>query len=164
MPFMMKNKFNFNRKLTDNKIKACPVSHEQVDKRLIKTYSSIVLSALLICLIFDYHLFFYFITLDFAIRVFAGIKYSPLCNFLTRLFEVTSLQPVLVNAATKKIAAKAGLLFSVMISLSYFAGWFLTAKFFMFLFITAISLDLFFDYCLACKMESLYWNYFKRKK
>ncbi len=160
----MKNRFNFNQNLTGNKISACPISYEQVDKHLIKAYSSIVLIALLTCLFFDFHTLFYFITLDFAIRVFAGIKYSPLCNLLTRFFKVTALQPVLVNAGSKKIAAKVGLIFSIIISLSYFMGWIITAKIFILMFIIAIALDLFFDYCLACKMESFYLSYFKKKK
>ena len=160
----MKNRFDFNKNLTNNKTSACPVSYDQVDKHLIKAYSSIVLLALLTCLFFDYHTLFYFITLDFAIRVFAGIKYSPLCNILTRFFKVTALQPMLVNAGTKKIAAKVGLLFSILISISYFMGWIFAAKFLIVLFVIAIALDLFFDYCLACKMESLYLNYIKNRK
>ncbi len=159
----MKNTFNFDKNLTNNKISACPVSYEQVDKRLIKAYSSIVLISLLTCFFLDYHILFYFITLDFAIRVFAGIKYSPLCNILTRFFNITALQPILVNAGSKKIAAKVGLLFSILISLSYFMGWIFMAKLFIVFFITAIALDLFFDYCLACKMESIYLTYFKKK-
>lgn len=159
----MKNRFNFNKNLTSNKISACPISYDQVDKRLIKAYSSIVLISLLACLFLGYHTLFYFITLDFAIRVFVGIKYSPLCNILTRFFKVTAFQPVLVNAASKKIAAKVGLLFSILISISYIMGWILMAKLFIALFVIAISLDLFFDYCLACKMESLYLSYLKKK-
>ncbi len=145
-----------------NKITACPISYGQVDKRLIKAYSSIVFLSLLTCLFFDFHIFFYFITMDFAIRVFAGIKFSPLCNLLTRFFKVTALQPVLVNAGSKKIAAKVGLLFCILISVSYFMGWIIAAKIIISMFIIAIVLDLFFDYCLACKMESLYLTYFKK--
>ncbi len=159
---MMKKQFDFNKFRTDDKVYACPVSYEQVDKHLIKAYSSIVLIALVTCLFFDFHVLFYLITFDFAIRVIAGIKYSPLCNFLTRFFKVTALQPVLVNAGSKKMAAKVGLAFSVIISFSYFMGWIITAKIVISMFIFAIVLDLFFDYCLACKMESMYLSYFKK--
>ncbi len=160
----MKKHINYGNGVKGQKIEACPVSYQQVDKHLIKAYSSIVLVSLLVCLFFNYHFAFYFITLDFAIRVFAGIKYSPLCNLLTRAFKITALQPILVNAGSKKVAAKVGLLFSVIISISYLINWIFVAKLFIVMFIIAIALDLFFDYCLACKMESLYLTYFSKKK
>ncbi len=141
--------------------KACPVSYQRVDKHLIKAYSSIVLSVLLITLITGNHTGMYLITVDFLIRVFAGIKYSPLCNILTGLMKITPLKPLLVNAATKKIAAQVGLFFCIIICISHLSGWHLFAQIFTWLFAGAISLDLFFDYCLACKMQSLYLSYFK---
>ena len=158
----MKKYINYGNNNKGHKVEACPVSYQQVDKHLIKAYSSIVLISLLACLLLDYHIAFYFITLDFAIRVFAGIKYSPLCNILTRTFRMVELQPVLVNAASKKVAAKVGLFFSIVISVAYLFHWIFVAKLFIVMFIIAISLDLFFDYCLACKMESLYLTYFKK--
>ncbi len=158
----MKKHINLKNSVKGQKIEACPISYKQVDKHLIKAYSSIVLVSLLFCLFFDYHFAFYIITLDFVIRVFAGIKYSPLCNILTRSFRVVDLQPVLVNAGAKKTAAIVGLLFSVIISISYLMSWIFAAKLFIIIFIIAITLDLFFDYCLACKMESLYLTYLKK--
>ena len=158
--FKMNQQLNFNEK-SSYKVKSCPINYQQVDKHLIKLYSTIVLLVLIITLLTGNHLGIYLITIDFMIRVFAGIKYSPLCNILTKLMKVTPLKPLLVNAATKKIAAQVGLLFCVFICVFHLLGFVLLTKIFISLFIFAISLDLFFDYCLACKLQSFYLNYFK---
>lgn len=144
------------------KVEACPVSYDQVDKNLIKSYSTIVLLVLIASLVFNYQIGLYFISIDFVIRVFIGIKYSPLCTILTRTLHITPLKPLLVNAGSKKIAAQIGLLLSVLVNISYLLGWIMAAKMFSVIFIFAISLDLIFDYCLACKMQSLFMTYFKQ--
>ena len=145
------------------KVEACPISYTQVDKHLIKAYSSTVLLVLVASLIFNIHLGLYLISVDFIIRVFIGIKYSPLCTLLTRMLSITPLKPLLVNAGTKKIAAQVGLVFSVLINISYFLGWVIAAKLLSLMFVAAISIDLIFDYCLACKLQSFYLKYFGKK-
>jgi len=158
----MQSKFEFKKTTVSHKTKACPVSYEQVDKHLIKAYSSVVLLILLFTLITGNHVLMYFITIDFIIRVFAGIKYSLLCNLLTTSMKITSLKPVLVNAGAKKIAAQIGLFFCIFICGFHLAGWASAAKLFTLLFSTAIAIDLIFDYCLACKLQSLYLSYLKK--
>ncbi len=148
--------------MREKKVEACPISYTQVDKHLIKAYSSTVLLVLVASLIFDFHLGLYLISMDFMIRVFIGIKYSPLCTLLTRMLRITPLKPLLVNAGTKKIAAQVGLAFSVLINISYFMAWVIAAKLLSLMFIAAISVDLIFDYCLACKLQSLYLKFFQK--
>jgi len=161
----MKNHINYNNNLnTTNKVEACPVSYQQVNKNLVKAYSSIVLITLLYTLFSGNYWAMYLITLDFFIRVFAGIKYSPLCNFLTAFMKITPLKPVLVNAATKKIAARVGLIFALGIVIFHLLEMNMLSRIFQYMFIGAIALDLFFDYCLACKLQSLYLTYFKSNK
>ena len=142
--------------------KACPVSLEMIDKHLIKMYSSIVLAVLIFTLLTPYKFALYAISVDFFIRVFVGIKYSPLCKLLTYTLQITAIKPILVDSGRKKIAAQVGLLFSIIISTCCFLHFHVLEQIFIGLFITAILLDLLFDYCLACKMQSLYNKYFKK--
>ncbi|HFX18148.1 MAG TPA: DUF4395 domain-containing protein [Flavobacteriales bacterium] len=158
----MKNKFSFNTNNSNYKIEACPVSYDQVNKNLIKAYSSIVLITLAYTFFTGHYWAMYLISIDFMIRVFAGIKYSPLCNFLTASMKITPLKPILVNAGTKKIAAQVGLLFALGIVIFHLSDLDILANIFIGMFALAIFLDLFFDYCLACKMQSLYLTYFKK--
>jgi len=157
-------KFNFNNSGKSYKTQACPISYEQVDKHLVKAYSSLVLSVLLFSIFTGRHLLIYFITFDFLIRVFAGIKYSPLCKFLTHSLKITSFKPVLINAGTKKISAQAGLIFCLSICIFHLLNWQLPALLTSLLFAVAISIDLIFDYCLACKMQSFYLTYLKHNR
>jgi hypothetical protein len=140
---------------TNHKTGACPISYTTVDKHLIKLYSSIVLTVLIYTFITQHYLPMYLISIDFAIRVLIGIKYSPLCNLLTTSLKITPLKPLLVNAKTKKIAAQVGLLFCVLICIFHWLEFSLTSQIFIIMFMIAIFLDLFFDYCLACKMQSI---------
>jgi hypothetical protein len=158
----MKNKFSFNTNNSNYKFEACPVSYDQVNKNLIKAYSSIVLITLAYTFFTGHYWAMYLISIDFMIRVFAGIKYSPLCNFLTASMKITPLKPILVNAGTKKIAAQVGLLFALGIVIFHLSDLDILANIFIGMFALAIFLDLFFDYCLACKMQSLYLTYFKK--
>jgi hypothetical protein len=134
---------------------ACPVSYTAVDKYLIKAYSLIVLLTLIYTLLTANYFPLYLITLDFVIRVFLGIKYSPLCNFLTFSLKISPLKPLLVNAGTKKIAAQVGLIFCILICVFHLLNFSLPATVFIWMFVIAISIDLLFDYCLACKLRQL---------
>jgi len=154
-------KFN-TPNIDHNKVVACPVSYSQVDKKLIKAYSSIVLIVLAVSLFLNNHIGLYLITIDFIIRVFVGIKYSPLCNFLTLGMRISHLKPKLVNAGSKKIAAYVGLFFSLMITLAYVFSFSTMAICMTVMFMAAILLDLLFDYCLACKMQSIYLSYSRK--
>jgi hypothetical protein len=141
---------------------ACPVSFEQVDNNLIKIYSGFVLTMLLTSLIVPCQIGVYLITIDFIIRVFIGIKYSPLCKIITKSIKIVALKQRLVDSGRKRIAAQVGLLFSVLISLSFLAGLSTISTVLTLMFIIAIALDLIFDYCLACKLQTLFNTYFKK--
>ena len=159
----MNKHFSYNQFGRGNKIDACPVSYDQVNKNLIKVYSSMVLIILAYTLFTKQYRAMYLISLDFMIRVFAGIKFSPLCNFITAMMKITPLKPVLVNAATKKIAAQVGLIFALVICITHLSGYDLLSSLFIYMFMFAIGLDLIFNYCLACKLQSLYLTYFKKR-
>ena len=159
----MTEHFSYNQIGRKNKIEACPISYEQVNKNLIKAYSSIVLIILAYTILTGHYWAMYLIGLDFLIRVFAGIKYSPLCNLLTGMMKITPLKPVLVNAATKKIAAQVGLIFAIGVCTFHLLGYTILSNIFIYMFMFAISLDLVFNYCLACKLQSLYLTYFNKR-
>ena len=139
---------------------ACPVSLQKIDKHFIKFYSGSVLFVLIFTLLTPYKFAMYAITVDFFIRVFFGVRYSPLCYIITHFLQITALKPVLVDSGRKKIAAQVGFIFSLLISLCCIFHFHSIMQALILLFSTAILIDLIFDYCLACKMQSL-WQKFK---
>ncbi len=140
----------------NKKVKACPVSLQQVDQHLVKTYSFIVFSILTYVLITGVRFPVYIITLDFMIRVFAGIKYSPFCFLIRKSLKLTGIPPKMIDSQRKRIAAQFGLAFSIFITLFFLTGFNFAARIVIIVFITAILLDLIFNYCLACTFNSLY--------
>ena len=145
-----------------NSAAACPVSFKEVDKNLVKLYSGVVLSLLIISFFVPCKIGIYIITVDFFIRVFIGLKYSPLCNILTKSLHAADIKPNLIDSGRKKIAAQIGFLLSAMISITFIFSYDIISTILTGIFIFAIGLDLIFDYCLACKMQSFYNKYFKK--
>ncbi len=136
-------------------VKACPVSIEKVDKYLLKSYAAMVIIFLGLFL-WGFKMPFLFITLDFLIRVLWGLKYSPTCFVLRSLFGILHIRPSLINAGPKKFAAAVGLFFSIAISVSFILGYGRLADGLAVFFLIALLLEVVANYCLACKMQSLY--------
>ena len=135
-------------------IQACPISIEKVDKYLLKSYAGIVI-LFLVFFLFGYRIPFVFITLDFIVRVVFGIQYSPTCFMIRYAFRILHIKPRLINAGPKKFAASVGLIFSLIVSISCYFGFFIVANIFAVMFLIALLLELILNYCLACKMQSL---------
>jgi hypothetical protein len=136
-------------------IKACPISIDRVDKYLLKSYAAIVVLFLFLFLI-GYRIPFVFITADFIIRVFFGIKFSPTCFMIRYVFSLLHIRPRLINAGPKKFAAYVGLVFSLSILVSCSFEFFTIANVFASMFLVALLLELVLDYCLACQMQTWY--------
>jgi hypothetical protein len=132
----------------------CPVSLDQVNQYVVKIYSSIVLFTLIYTMFSGSYYGVYLLTLDFMIRVFLSIKYSPLCILITYSLKITQVPPKMIDSQRKKIAAYFGLFFSVLISLFSLVHLFVPAVIVAVMFSLAIAIDLIFDYCLACKISS----------
>ena len=141
-------------------VKACPISIDSVDKYLIKAYAGIVILFLVLFLI-GFRIPFLFITVDFLIRVVFGIKHSPSCFFLRFIFSLFHVKPKLINAGPKKFAANVGLTFSLLVSFSFLANFILLANIIASMFLLALLLEVIVDYCLACKLQSIYLSWFK---
>ncbi len=142
-------------------VKACPVSIEKVDKYLLKSYAGIVIIFLGLFL-WGMRIPFIFIAVDFLIRVVAGLKYSPTCFVLRSLFGILHVRPSLINAGPKKFAAVVGLFFSIAISVSFILGHGRLADGLAVFFLIALLLEVFANYCLACKIQSLFLSLMKR--
>jgi hypothetical protein len=94
----------------------------------------------------------YIVAIDFAIRVFFGVKYSPVCKLIRKSLDVINVGQHKVNAGPKKIAAKFGLMFSVLIIGFELLAWNNMSNGLTVFFIVATSLEAFFSFCLVCKI------------
>lgn len=133
---------------------ACPISTDRVNSKLTKIYSIVTFTVVSIFLFTPFKEIIYLSAFDFIIRIFWGIKFSPICSVIKYGLKVGNVPVHMVNAGPKKFAAKVGMLFTVLISigvildlpsLSFVSGG---------IAFVAIGAEVFFDYCLACTIYS----------
>ena len=130
--------------------KYCPIISETVDTKLIKVNASFVLIVLILSIATPLSWLIYVVATDFAIRVFFGVKRSPVCIIIRSSMNVMNIKQHKVNAGPKKLASKFGLAFSIIIIAFQLLEFQMAAIAFTAIFITLTSLEVFFSYCLVC--------------
>ncbi len=133
-------------------VKYCPIINERIDERLVRINSALVFSSLALFAITGINLILYFVLFDFTIRVVGGIKYSPICKLIRFSLNLGGFKPNLINAAPKKMAAKFGLLFSILIIVFNLLGYNIAMYIVLSIFITASFLEAIFNFCMICKI------------
>ncbi len=136
--------------------KSCPIEYKTVDKNIIRINAMLIFSFLLLFIITFNSMFLIMIGMDFIIRVFFGLKYSPFCFIVKRILRISGVKPHKINAGPKTFAAKIGLIFTVMTSLFYFMGYMNIALTISLIFLIATGMDAFFNYCVACQLYPYY--------
>ena len=144
--------------------KSCPLDFKKVDKNIIRLNALIIFSLLLLFVLTGSTVILMIVLIDFIIRVFFGLKYSPFCFCIKRLLHLTGIKPHKINAGSKKFAAKIGLIFSLMITVFMLLNMPVATKIIAVIFLIASGMDVFFDFCIACKLYPYYRHFIKRKK
>ena len=137
-------------------IAACPIGKDLIDENVVR------LNAFFTIIILVFGWFFpmvwLFLVLDFALRIKAT-KFSPVARFSRFLMhEGFKAKPKPINAKPKLFAAKIGLIFSLLLTLSYFFKWPVVGMIVLVLFLTAASLEAFFNFCLGCLIYQVLTN------
>jgi len=138
------------------KNQSCPISTERVNLGLTKVYSIFTFSVITIFLFTPIKEIIYFSAVDFIIRVFFGIKYSPICTMIKFGLKVGNTPVHMVNAGPKKFAAKVGMLFTILISIGVVFNIPMLSVISGGIAFVAIGAEVFFDFCLACTIYSYF--------
>ncbi|HEB62561.1 MAG TPA: DUF4395 domain-containing protein [Bacteroidetes bacterium] len=136
--------------------KSCPIEYKTVDKNIIRVNAMIVFSFLLLFIITFNPMFLMMIAMDYIIRVFIDIKYSPICFVIKRILKLSGVKPHRINAGPKSFAAKIGFIFTTMISIAFILGFNVTALVISAIFLIATGMDAFLNYCIACQIYPFY--------
>ncbi len=145
-----------------NQHAACPVNYKKVNVYLIKFYSALVASFLIMYLTADWKGPIYVLAVDYFLRVVLGIRFSFICHLLNGTMRYLGIEPKEIDASAKAFAARVGLGFTWLLALSILFNWNLTAKITAAVFLIAVLLEVIFSFCLACQLESL-WRKFNHK-
>jgi len=130
--------------------KYCPIVTETVDTKLIKANALFVLIILSASLLLQIPSLIFIVAVDFSIRVFFGVKNSPVCRIISRSLKIMNIKQYKVNAGPKKLAAKFGLAFSFIIIFFQLMDFPNVAIIITMVFIVLTALEVFFSYCLVC--------------
>ncbi len=132
--------------------KYCPIITETVDTKLIKANAAFVLITLILSAVTPWTWLIYVVASDFAIRVFFGVKRSPVCIIIRNSMNIMNIKQHKVNAGPKKLASKFGFVFSLMIIAFQLLNLPMAALAITSMFIILTSLEVFFSYCLVCSI------------
>ncbi|MCK5781118.1 MAG: DUF4395 domain-containing protein [Flavobacteriales bacterium] len=138
------------------KNKSCPIATARVDSALTKVYSIFTFSVITIFLFTPLKEIIFVSAFDFMIRVFLGIKYSPICRMIKFGLKVGNMPTHMVNAGPKKFAAKVGTLFTLIISAGVLLNMPTLSLIVGIVAFLAIGAEVFFNYCLACNIYSYF--------
>jgi len=100
----------------------CPISTERVDENRVRATAFGVIVTMGAFFVTGNVLFPAFLSIDFFIRAFTKIKYSPL-SWLGHIFVIAiGTKPVLIDKAPKIFAARIGFLLTAVTTISALAG------------------------------------------
>ena len=105
----------------------CPVSSERVDENRVRATALGVILMMGAFFWTGMAIFPAFVALDFYIRAFTRLPYSPI-SWLAKLFvKQMGTQPIWIDKAPKIFAARVGLLLTIVTSIAAMLGWSLAA-------------------------------------
>ena len=128
----------------------CPVSPERVDENRVRVTALGVVVIMGTFFITGHALFPALLIVDFFIRAFTRLTYSPL-GYLAHLFvKLTGTQPILIDKAPKVFAARIGLILTSITTLGALLGWSLLAYISGSVLILFAFLECGLNFCMGC--------------
>jgi len=100
----------------------CPVSPERVDENRVRITALGVILIMGVFFITGNVVFPAMLTVDFFMRAFTRVTFSPLSWLAHKLVMATGIKPVLIDKAPKVFAARIGLLFTISITAASLLG------------------------------------------
>ncbi len=134
-------------------VEACPIDEQLIDGHVVRLAGFFTFIFLLV----GYFLpsIWLLLLIDFALRI-KIIRFSPIVRLSKWLcHRVMHWPPEAINAEPKIFAAKIGFLFSLILTLSLMLPGRTVTLVTLALFLFAVSLETFFNYCLGCKIYQL---------
>ncbi|MDD4855784.1 MAG: DUF4395 domain-containing protein [Sulfuricurvum sp.] len=133
---------------------ACPLLFRQIDATISKISAAVVMSSVIVYLITMQKWILVFLILDFIVRLSGYKTLSPVFQFANSFQNIFKLPTHFEDAGAKRLAAFFGLIFMISMLIADFGGWIPGVWSVAGIFISCVLLDLFFNYCIACKVYS----------
>jgi len=136
--------------------KSCPISLIRVDAKIARIGAFYVALFLFIFLISGNSFFAYFLTFDFATRVFFKKEFSLIYILSLLSKKLLKLKTEMIDAAPKKLAMIFGLLFTSFITLANYYDFTFLVYVLSGVLMACVILEVLFSYCLGCEIYYIY--------
>lgn len=134
----------------------CPISFRQIDGTISRINSLTITLMLIAYLLSAQIVFIYVLGVDLILRLFISQNFSPV-NQLSRLIKVLiSAKTHNTDAGAKQLAAYFALGFAWAVIALHSVDLVYAAKGVGVIFVSCSLLELFFNYCLGCKIYFIY--------
>lgn len=136
----------------------CPISFKKIDENVARLNGLFTVLLLIVFLLTSSVIPVLFLLLDFLARGLEKPQWSLLARLSKFILSAFRAKPHLINAGPKIFAARIGLLFSVIISLSVLFQLNTVAIIFTGIFGFCAFLEAAFNYCVACKLYPFFYR------
>jgi hypothetical protein len=130
----------------------CPLIFRQVDATVTRINTLFIIAGVIGFMITDYSIILVFLTIDFLLRLYGYKHISPIHNISLLIQQKFSFKKKMEDAGAKRLAAFFGLGFTVALIIFHIIGVPLVVNLIAFLYLFCAALELFFGYCIACKL------------
>ena len=131
---------------------SCPLNFEKVDSNVSRLNSLFVASLVILYLLSSSIYILMFLAVDFIIKLFVDKKFSPilvLARFIKGMFR---MKDKFTDGGAKRLATMFGLLFVFLLIITHLLSAWLASSVIAAIFLSCALLDVFFDYCIGCKV------------
>ena len=129
---------------------ACPISFQTIDENQVRIQATVITALSVLFLTTGWSAVMLFLAYDFAVRIAALPKLSPVYRISKSMVEMCKIAPAKADAAPKLFAARIGLAFSI-VSYVLYAGGFETTALYL---VAVLALCAFFEaalnFCVGC--------------
>jgi len=142
----------------------CPVSPERVDENLVRVTALAVVFTMGAYFVTGSPLLPALLVVDFYIRAFTRLNYSPLSYVAHHFVKVIGTQPVLIDKAPKVFAARIGLIITSITTLGALLHWPLLAYISGSVLVLFAFLECGLNFCMGCWLYTFVVYPLVRKK
>lgn len=134
----------------------CPLSFVTIDGTIARI-NSFWTALFLVAYYFTSEVSILFIlALDFIMRIYINREYSMIFNLSKLVKDTLHLEEHLTDSGAKRLAAQFGLLFIFLLAVTQEYNFYLLHIAIFITFLSCIFLELFFNYCVGCKIYYIF--------
>jgi len=127
----------------------CPISKKTANKAVVRLTGFLIATLIVVYALINSVYIILVILIDFIIRAFTSLKYSPLSWLATQIAKVFHLKPITIDKAPKIFASRVGFLFSITALALYPMSPQISLIILLVLMAFAL-LEALFDFCVGC--------------